>query len=196
MFDLKIFLVGILLLCVKGLSLKTDAPTEASLWLSAAAYCEKSTYLTRTYKGPSSGFVPTYTIYDSKTDTTGYLGYLPSQNTIFVIFRGSVSWQNWASDLNALKTNYTSFPECNCEVHYTLLLILYLSFFLSSFSKGSQRVLQSRAISHLCRCFSSEISASKALLSQSHCHWSFSRGCTCSTHWNGFDQGWHSLQCD
>jgi hypothetical protein len=100
-----------------ALSLETDAATDASLWLSAAAYCDTSTYLTRTYLGPSSGFIPTYNIYDSKTDTTGYLGYLPSQNTIFVIFRGSVSWKNWASDLDAIKTNYTSYPECQCQVH-------------------------------------------------------------------------------
>lgn len=111
-------------------SLQTeDSSTEASLWLSAGAYCDKSTYLTRQYKGPSSGFIPTYTIYDSRTDTTGYLGYLPSQNTIFIIFRGSVSWKNWASDLDAIKTNYTSWPECKCEVSQSfychILLFIY-----------------------------------------------------------------------
>ena len=102
-----------------------DSSTQASLWLSAAAYCDKSIYLTRQYKGPSSGFIPTYTIYDSRTDTTGYLGYLPSQNTIFIVFRGSVSWKNWASDLDAIKTNYTSWPECQCEVRLFLLFLIH-----------------------------------------------------------------------
>lgn len=190
---MKIFLAGIFLMIVRGLSWETDAPTEASLWLSAAAYCDKSTYLTRTYKGPSSGFIPTYTIYDSRTDTTGYLGYLPSQNTIFVIFRGSVSWKNWASDLDVIKTNYTSYPECNCQVGATTPFLIC---FLTHTSIGSQRFLPSRAKCHLRSCFSSQVFASTALLSKSHCHWPFSWSCPRSTNWNGCDQGWYSLPCD
>jgi hypothetical protein len=158
---LAVLFVGLLLgmiavlsivLCLRAaLSLEADAATDASLWLSAAAYCDKTTYLTRTYLGPTNGFIPTYSIYDSKTDTTGYLGYLPSQNTIFVIFRGSVSWKNWASDLDAIKTNYTSYPECQCQVlsisslsySFFFLIQLFSLFSFPLFFEGSQRILSS-----------------------------------------------------
>jgi len=90
---------------------------ERSLWLSAAAYCDKSSYTTRSFKGPTSGFVVTKVIYDGPTDTQGYIGYLPSDKSIYVVYRGSSSIRNWITNLNAFKTNYTSYPECNCQVH-------------------------------------------------------------------------------
>lgn len=94
---------------------KTQATT--SVWLSAAAYCGKSAYKTHTFKGPTAGFVVTYVIYDSGTDTEGFIGYLPSDNSIYVTYRGSSSILNWISDLDAFKTPYSSYPECNCQVH-------------------------------------------------------------------------------
>ena len=56
-------------------------------------------------------------IYDVVDDTNGYMGYLPSDNSIYVAFRGSESILNWITDLSTTKTTYTTFPECNCEVH-------------------------------------------------------------------------------
>jgi predicted lipase len=47
----------------------------------------------------------------------GYIGYLPSDKSIYVTFRGSSSIQNWVTNLDAVKTPYTTFPECNCQVH-------------------------------------------------------------------------------
>ncbi len=88
-----------------------------SLWLSAAAYCGKDAYPSHVFKGVTSGFVYTKTISDSATDTQGYIGYLPSDKSIYVVFRGSQSIRNWISNLDAFKTPYTSFPECNCQVH-------------------------------------------------------------------------------
>ena len=90
---------------------------QISLWLSAAAYCPTDTYLSRTFKGPTTGFVATYHIQDTVTDTQGFVGYLPSDKSIYVSFRGSTDYRNWATNLNTLKTSYTSFPECKCEVH-------------------------------------------------------------------------------
>jgi hypothetical protein len=95
----------------------STAQANISVYLSAAAYCDKSTYLSRTFKGPASGFVATSVIYDSKTDTTGYIGYLPSDKSIYVVFRGTDSLKNWIEDLDALKTDYVSYPECKCQVH-------------------------------------------------------------------------------
>jgi hypothetical protein len=91
--------------------------SENALWLSAATYCSPDTYLTREFVGPTKGFVATKEIYDKKSDTTGYIGYLPSDKHIYVLFRGSSSIQNWISDLDAIKTDYTTFPECKCKVH-------------------------------------------------------------------------------
>lgn len=93
------------------------AQSEISLWLSTAAYCGKDSYKTRTFKGPTTGFVVTNVIFDSKTDMQGYVGYLPSDKSIYVVFRGSSSIRNWIQNLDTFKTSYTSYPECNCQVH-------------------------------------------------------------------------------
>ena len=95
----------------------STAQANTSVYLSAAAYCDKSSYLSRSFKGPAAGFVATSVIHDDRTDTTGYIGYLPSDKSIYVVFRGSVSLKNWIEDLDALKTEYTSYPECGCQVH-------------------------------------------------------------------------------
>lgn len=81
------------------------------------AYCNPSTYQTRTYKGLLSGFVPTYTILDAAHDTHGYIGYHQGQKAIYVSFRGSESAQNWLDDLDVILTSYPA-PGCgSCEVH-------------------------------------------------------------------------------
>jgi hypothetical protein len=90
---------------------------QIALWLSAAAYCGKSQYKSHTFKGPTTGFVVTYVVSDPPTDTEGYVGYLPSDKSIYVAFRGSSSIRNWISNLDAWKTPYTTYPECNCQVH-------------------------------------------------------------------------------
>lgn len=86
-----------------------------SLWHSENAYCDPDTYLTRQNKGVLTGFVGTYSIYNAKHDTRGYIGYTASQSTIYVSFRGSESIRNWIDNLDAKLTTY---PLCsNCEVH-------------------------------------------------------------------------------
>ncbi len=63
---------------------------NTSVWLSAGAYCEENTLLTRTYKGYSTGFKALYTIEEKTYDTQGYAGVMDSMQTIFVIFRGQL----------------------------------------------------------------------------------------------------------
>jgi hypothetical protein len=41
---------------------------RTSVWLSAATYCETSTYLSRTYKGSSEGFIASYVIDNPEKD--------------------------------------------------------------------------------------------------------------------------------
>ncbi len=88
-----------------------------SVWLSAAASCGKDEYKTRTFKGPTTGFVVSSVVTDTASDTQGYVGYLPSDKSIYVVFRGSSSTRNWIENLDAVKTAYTSYPECKCQVH-------------------------------------------------------------------------------
>ena len=112
------------------------------MWLSAAAYCGSSSYRSHVFKGPTAGFVVTSIIEDISTDTegksskdttisylsvgnmlcclffpVGFVGYLPSDKSIYVVFRGSSSIRNWITNLDAYKTPYTSYPACKCEVH-------------------------------------------------------------------------------
>ena len=88
-----------------------------SIWLSAAAYCGKDNYAKHVFKGPTTGFVYTSTIYDAATDTQGYIGYMVSTKSIYVVYRGSQDIRNWVANIDAVKTTYTTYPECNCQVH-------------------------------------------------------------------------------
>lgn len=84
---------------------------EINAWLSAAAYCEKKDYPTREFQGPTSGFVYTSTI--SNVDgTQGYIGYLPSEETIYVAYRGSSNIRNWVTNLQFTQIDYASQPGC------------------------------------------------------------------------------------
>jgi len=88
-----------------------------SVWLSAAAYCGKDNYNTMRLNGPAAGFVVKEIIHDAKTDLQGYIGILPRVEKIFVVFRGSSSTRNWIEDFEIAKTDYTSYPYCDCKVH-------------------------------------------------------------------------------
>lgn len=88
------------------------------VWLSGAAYCGKEQYKTMKISGPAKGFVYKDTLYDEKTDLQGYVGTLSSTKTIYVVFRGSSSTMNWLDDFEVKLVPYTTYPECNCKVHY------------------------------------------------------------------------------
>jgi putative lipase involved disintegration of autophagic bodies len=70
-----------------------------------------------TFEEGATGFVPTVVLWDQFTDTEGYVGYLPSDNSIYVVFRGSISTKNWLTDFDATLAEYEAFPECDCQVH-------------------------------------------------------------------------------
>ena len=65
------------------------------------AYCGHSEYMTHVYFGAATGFIPSLTIYNPAEDVEGFIGYLPSDNSIYVVFRGSISIKNWITDLDA-----------------------------------------------------------------------------------------------
>ena len=74
-------------------------------------------YQTHTFVGAAEGFVVTKVIFDKSSDIEGYVGFLPSNQSIYVVFRGTESFDNWLVDFDSLKTKFDEWPECNCEVH-------------------------------------------------------------------------------
>ena len=69
------------------------------------------------YSGAALGFIPTKVIYNPVNDVNGYVGYLPSDNSIYVAFRGTESPLNWQINFDSDLVNYDMFPECDCQVH-------------------------------------------------------------------------------
>jgi hypothetical protein len=87
-------------------------------YLSGAAYCGKDKYKSMRLAGLAEGFVYQDTLYDVKTDLQGYIGYLNSKKTIYVALRGSSSALNWLDDVEVKLVDYTTWPTCDCNVHY------------------------------------------------------------------------------
>ena len=45
------------------------------------------------------------------------MGYLPSDKSIYVAYKGSDSINNWITDFDATQTSYDIWPACGCNVH-------------------------------------------------------------------------------
>ena len=112
------FLVTFILLAITTWSLKYD-PDEGQrcVYLSASTACDPKTYTTRTYVGPIAGFNATISFTDKVHDAAGLVGYLPSRKAIYVVYRGTTGAKNWMDDLEISKVSYSTWPECNCQVH-------------------------------------------------------------------------------
>ena len=97
----------------------TEDEAYISLHLSNYAYCGHSAYDTLNFgqTPDTAGFVVTDVIYNPLKDTEGFVGYLPSNESIYVVFRGSSSILNWVTNLNTDKALYKIWPECECQVH-------------------------------------------------------------------------------
>ena len=85
--------------------------------ISGAAYCDKDNYNTMKMIEPANDFQYYQTLYDKKTDLHGYVGVIQPENQILVVFRGSASTRNWMDDADVILTQYSTFAECNCNVH-------------------------------------------------------------------------------
>lgn len=91
----------------------------SNVWLSGAAYCNKENYKTMQIStGLASDFEVKSVLYDWLTDLQGFIGILPSQESINVIIRGTSSVKNWIDDFQIRLVSYNTFPECNCSVHH------------------------------------------------------------------------------
>lgn len=87
------------------------------VWLSGAAYCGKENYKTMNIGGAAIGFAYKDTLYDIKTDIQGFIGTLSTTQTIYVVLRGSSSLMNWLDDFEVKLIPYTSYQNCECNVH-------------------------------------------------------------------------------
>jgi hypothetical protein len=76
-----------LLAAASGYSFEyTDAQAQISLQLSQYAYCGVDAYLTMPFEYAAEGFVATKVLHNSIYDVQGYVGYLPSDKSIYVAF--------------------------------------------------------------------------------------------------------------
>ena len=65
-----------------------------SLNLSNVAYCGISHYLDYQFKNEAEGFIITKVIWsDDIYDTEGFIGYLPKDMAIYVVYRGTATIQ-------------------------------------------------------------------------------------------------------
>ena len=110
--------IFILMFLLSFINSYEDKQAYTTLYLSGASYCGKDNYETMVLNGPATGFVYKDTLYDVKTDLQGYIGYIPSMKSIYVVIRGSSSLLNWIDDLEIKLVDYVSWPTCNCHVHY------------------------------------------------------------------------------
>ena len=73
--------------------------------------------MTHQFDGATEGFKVTRVIYDADHDTQGFIGYLPSDSSIYVVYRGTASFSNWLTDLDSTKSDFPN-PNCiQCTVH-------------------------------------------------------------------------------
>ena len=116
LFNLAVSIVAAAIGCIANAAIYDPAQAETSLFLSCQTFCDIDTFETRAFTGPTAGFVVTKTINHPKSRAVGFVGYLPSDTSIYIAIRGSSSTNNWISDMEVSKVNYTSFPECDCQV--------------------------------------------------------------------------------
>ena len=90
---------------------------EISRQLSVKAYCGHKMYETLEWQGLASGFVWSHTIYNKHNHTEGFIGYLPADNSIYVVFKGTDDIKSTLTDADFDRQTYEAWPECNCSVH-------------------------------------------------------------------------------
>ena len=120
---MQLFYLVSLLLCVVralndlGLGFDLEFASTAAT-LSSLAYCMKDDFIDRNQFSKSfytEGFTLHHTIYDKMTDTNAFIGLRKIDMSIYIVFKGSTSHQDWINDLDMRLLPYS---HCeNCYVH-------------------------------------------------------------------------------
>ena len=101
--------------------LYTTEEAKLSFELCLATTCATEQYMDQGYlfEGtPAEGFVTTKVLYWADYDVPGYIGYLPSNETIYVVMRATFTELNRKLNVKLKKVKYTKWPECDgCKVH-------------------------------------------------------------------------------
>lgn len=132
-----------------------------NVYLSAAAYCGVKGYDSHEFSGLLDGFVLTRSL-KGTYDVEGFVGYLPSDKTIYVAFRGSSDIQNWIADLEVTFMDYEG--DCcgtSCRIHK--------GFYQSAQSVFADvldevRILQAQFPSYSVRCTGHSLGAALAVV--------------------------------
>lgn len=96
----------------------TNEKGEIAWQLSTKMYCPMAEFGNMPWAGLVEDFKYTKTIWWERYDVTGLVGYMPSQKTIYVVFRGTDSKPNEEMDFEEALVPYDdTWPECNCRVH-------------------------------------------------------------------------------
>jgi len=99
-------------------SFYSEDKARASLKLSSIGYCNLTYYLdSNVFDAAVSGFIPTKIFYNASFDIAGYIGFLPQNKSIYVVFRGTVSDPNRQIDYEYKLVPYEKWPSCECRVH-------------------------------------------------------------------------------
>lgn len=83
--------------------------------LSSYSYCnhpitfDKSEYL-----------IQGFTVASEISDSSGFIGYLPSKSLIIIVYRGSKDLPDYMYDVNAELTNYTTCHDCKVHAGFYL----------------------------------------------------------------------------
>lgn len=89
---------------------------NTSVLLCAISYCDYRKLPRHNFSGYADTFNITKIINNVKHDSHGFIGYRPSDKTIYAVFRGTHSVVNFLDDLNFVTTAY---PYCTgCLVHF------------------------------------------------------------------------------
>lgn len=93
---------------------------DTTYQLSRAAYCfvELETFDWAGLSTSLTGFQLAKKLKDANSELEGFIGYLPSDNTIYVSYRGATdnSTKLWILDTRLIDFDY--WPECKgCKVH-------------------------------------------------------------------------------
>lgn len=104
-----LYLLNIVILCFSETEFDWKLG-NTTLHLSSYSYCDANSYLSTEYIGFSTGFQPTYRIYNKLYDVNGFIGYNELDNSIYVVFRGTNSLKDWIDDLQIWMSLYPSCP--------------------------------------------------------------------------------------
>jgi len=89
-----------------------------SIILSAKSYCDYEQYENQTYVDIAPDFKFFSKFSDVRTDMQGFIGHVPGEEQIWVVYRGSQTFINYWDDVQ-VKTVNASIADCqSCMVHH------------------------------------------------------------------------------